>query len=138
MAHLPRLISRLSRPLLATSFIVGGYGVLRAPGPLPELARQRGVPYPEAATRATAAGMIAGGVALGTGLAPVAGGALLVACLVPTTVAVHGFWRQPDPARRRAQRNEFLKNVSLLGGLVIAAVDARSTHPAPPVTLEGA
>jgi uncharacterized membrane protein YphA (DoxX/SURF4 family) len=127
----PQLISRLARPLLAASFVAGGYGVLREPGPLPELARQHGVPLPEAATRATATGMVVGGLALGSGIAPMLGGGTLIACLVPTTLTVHAFWRQADPARRRMQRNEFFKNVSLLGGLVIAAAaSSRRSLPA--------
>lgn len=117
------VLRRVARPMLAGSFVLGGYRVLRNPGPLPEYARQRGVPYPEWATRATATGMLVGGVALGAGVAPVSSAGLLAACLVPTTVTVHGFWWSEEPAKRRTQQNEFSKNVSLLGALALAAAD---------------
>ncbi|MFE0043897.1 DoxX family protein [Streptomyces albireticuli] len=124
MKRTHRTVRGLARPLLAAGFVTGGYGVLRDPGPLPALAERHGVPLPEAATRATAAGMLVGGLALGAGFRPRLSVCLLVVCLVPTTVTVHDFWRQQDPARRVTQRNEFFKNLSLLGGLALAAADA--------------
>ncbi|MEU5420060.1 DoxX family protein [Streptomyces sp. NPDC001407] len=119
-----KTVRGLARPLLAASFVTGGYGVLRDPGPLPALAERHGVPLPEAATRCAAAGMVVGGVALGAGFRPPLSGGLLAACLIPTTMTVHDFWRQQDPARRHAQRHEFFKNLSLLGALGLAVVDA--------------
>ncbi|MEU0932519.1 MULTISPECIES: DoxX family protein [unclassified Embleya] len=125
-----KTLRRLARPLLATGFVTGGYSVLRDPGPLPALAERHGVPLPRVATRGTAAGMLIGGVALGAGFRPSLSIGLLAVCLVPTTVTVHDFWRQQDPVRRIAQRNEFFKNLSLLGGLAIAAADAFATGAA--------
>ena len=45
------------------------------------------------------------------------------ASLVPTTVAGHRFWEEKDPAQRKAQQLHFFKNVSTLGGLLLAAGD---------------
>jgi putative oxidoreductase len=47
---------------------------------------------------------------------------VLAAGLVPTTLAGHPFWGVPKE-QRAAHRTQFLKNVSLLGGLLLAAVD---------------
>ena len=46
--------------------------------------------------------------------------AVLAASLVPTTFAGHPFWEEQDPAPKAAQRMHFFKNVSMLGGLLIA------------------
>jgi uncharacterized membrane protein YphA (DoxX/SURF4 family) len=43
--------------------------------------------------------------------------------LVPTTVAGHRFWEIEDEKERAQQRIHFLKNLSILGGLLIAAAD---------------
>ena len=43
--------------------------------------------------------------------------------LVPTTVAGHPFWEKSDPAEKAADQQQFLKNLSILGGLILAAVD---------------
>ena len=43
--------------------------------------------------------------------------------MVPTTVGGHRFWEESDPARAHPAATHFLKNVSMLGGLLLAAVD---------------
>ena len=42
---------------------------------------------------------------------------------MPTTLAGHAFWKQKDKAERSAQMTQFFKNLSMLGGLVLASVD---------------
>src|SRR5690349_11927975 len=49
--------------------------------------------------------------------------ATLAASMVPTTLAGHPFWQVEDPVARKQQRTNFLKNVSLMGGLILAAMD---------------
>ena len=49
--------------------------------------------------------------------------ALNVGTLVPTTIAGHRFWEETDKQARAQQLTQFLKNVSMLGGLIIAATD---------------
>jgi putative oxidoreductase len=66
---------------------------------------------------------LAGGLLLATrwGRRPAA--AALAVSLVPTTAAGHPFWTYDDPAQRSNQQIHFLKNVGLLGGLLVAAGD---------------
>jgi uncharacterized membrane protein YphA (DoxX/SURF4 family) len=45
------------------------------------------------------------------------------ATLVPTTAASHAFWEQTEVGPRKVQRVQFLKNLGLLGGLLLAAAD---------------
>ncbi len=52
----------------------------------------------------------------------------LAVSLVPTTLAGHAWWKTEDPDERARQRTQFTKNLSLLGGLLIAAED---THGKP-------
>jgi uncharacterized membrane protein YphA (DoxX/SURF4 family) len=47
----------------------------------------------------------------------------LAGTLVPTTIAGHRFWEIDNPQQRSAQRIHFLKNLSMLGGLLLAATD---------------
>ena len=44
----------------------------------------------------------------------------LAGFLVPATLTAHAFWRAP-PAERGAQLANFLKNVAMIGGLLVAA-----------------
>ncbi len=131
-------ISRLfARPMLASMFVVGGLDSFRnadkkAAAAEPVTARlapllQRAVPQlpsdPATLVRLNGAVQVLAGLGLATGRAPRLSATLLAATLVPTTAAGHRFWEQQDPTARAGQRIHFLKNVSMFGGLVIAAGD---------------
>jgi uncharacterized membrane protein YphA (DoxX/SURF4 family) len=133
-------VSRMiARPMLASMFVVGGVNAFKnAPRlgakaadvterlvPLVQRAVP-GLPLPEdpaTLVRLNAGVQIVAAGALATGRAPRLASATLAATLVPTTVAGHPFWAASDPAEKNTQRLQFFKNLSVLGGLVIAAVD---------------
>jgi putative oxidoreductase len=131
-------VSRLiARPMLASTFMIGGARTLKNPsgpatkvGPitsrLAPLVEKAGVPVPddpETLVRINAGVHVAAGLALATGRAPRLAAAILAASLVPTTIAGHAFWESTDPVERRQHLVHFFKNVSILGGLIIAAGD---------------
>src|SRR4051794_4519534 len=131
-------ISRLfARPMLASMFIVGGIDSVRnastkagAAEPVTERLvplLQRVVPQlpsdPATLVRLNGAAQVAAGIGLASGRLPRLSAAVLAATLVPTTAAGHRFWEKSDPSERAAQRIHFFKNVSMLGGLIIASGD---------------
>ncbi len=139
------IMRRIARPMLAAVFVSGGIETLRNPKPRIQAAepivdktvgqvREKlpdEVPTDtESLVRLDAAIKIGAGVALGLGRFPRLAALLLAGTLVPTTAAGHRFWEYEDPKERAAQRSHFLKNVGLLGGLMIAAGD---THGKPSV-----
>jgi hypothetical protein len=73
--------------------------------------------------RVNGAVQIAGGVLLATGKFRRPAALALAGSIVPTTYAGHRFWEELDPATRAQQKMHFLKNVGLLGGLILAAFD---------------
>jgi uncharacterized membrane protein YphA (DoxX/SURF4 family) len=134
--------SRLvARPMLASIFVAGPVNALKnADGhaakakpvadrivPVAEKLGQRvGVPVPTDAktwVRINAGLQLAAAFGLATGRMPRLSSAVLAGSLVPTTLAGHRFWEESDPDAKRAQRIQFFKNLSLLGGLLIAAGD---------------
>ena len=48
---------------------------------------------------------------------------MLAGSLVPTTLAGHRFWEKSETGERTLQQQQFTKNLSMLGGLLLAAVD---------------
>ena len=74
--------------------------------------------------RAKAAADVVAGVLLASGRFTRPAAAVLAAGLVPTTIAGHPFWTFPQPERTKHQ-TDFLKNLGLLGGLLLAAVDTQ-------------
>jgi putative oxidoreductase len=119
---------RIAQPLLAASFVAGGVETLLDPGPRIQRAREAGLdelPFGDAATltRANAAMQIGAGAMLATNRLPRLSALVLAASLLPTTYANNSFWSETDKQLRQQQRSGFLKNVGLLGGLLVTALD---------------
>ena len=133
------IVRRLARPLLASVFIAAGIDALRHPSARTDQAAHllekvpqqvpgadaaaRAAKDPDLVVRANAAALLGGGLLLATGRMPRLASTVLAASIIPTTAIEHAFWEETDPARKAASRSLFLKNVGLLGGLLLAAVD---------------
>jgi uncharacterized membrane protein YphA (DoxX/SURF4 family) len=119
--------------MLASIFVVQGLETFRHPERFTELAEPvvRPVaaqvpPVPddtEQAVRLNGAIQVAAGTTLGLGVLPRISALVLAGTLVPTTLAGHRYWTIPDPEERERQRVHFLKNLTMMGGLLIAAAD---------------
>ncbi|MBB4687349.1 putative membrane protein YphA (DoxX/SURF4 family) [Amycolatopsis jiangsuensis] len=128
----------MARPLLASIFILGGIGTFRdiqghakvaepfltdafdkASGLVPEQVPRD----PATLVRIDAGVKIGAGVALAVGKAPRLAALALLGTLVPTTLAGHRFWEAKDPETKAGEQVQFVKNVSLAGGLLLAASD---------------
>ncbi|MFG1912699.1 DoxX family protein [Kribbella sp. NPDC048928] len=136
------VVRALARPLLSVIFVVQGANAIRNPEPLVPKAQpvtdrlvpmvkrvappQVGDRLPDTTAnlvRLNGAAQVLGGLALATGRGRRLGASLLAASLVPTTLAGHSFWQEKDKAVRNQQRIQFMKNLGIFGGLLLAAVD---------------
>lgn len=133
------IIRRLARPMLSTIFISGGINAMRdaeghAQAVKPWLDKTLGqqsanlpdgVPTePATLVRIDAGVKLGAGVMLALGKCPRLASLALVGSLVPTTLANHAFWEFQDEGQKQAQQIQFLKNVSLTGGLLVVAADS--------------
>jgi putative oxidoreductase len=127
------VLRAVARPLLASIFAVeGGTNLLHpervaataAPVVKPVADRVPAVPAePEQAVRISGAVQLVGGTLLALGRWPRLSALAIAGTLVPTTLAGHRFWAADDPQDRAQQRIQFLKNLAMLGGLLLAAAD---------------
>ncbi|MBF6233810.1 DoxX family protein [Nocardia farcinica] len=124
------LLRRLARPLLATAFVADGVDTLMNPEPrakaaaaLPAEVASRLPADPDTVIKVNAVAQVSGGVLLALGKAPRLASIVLAASVLPATVTQQNFWAEPDPDKKLAKRTAFLKDVSLLGGLLIASAD---------------
>jgi putative oxidoreductase len=133
------LVRRIARPMLSSMFISGGIDALKSPEARAKAAEpviEKLHPAVDKATESlpfelddkqlvqlNGAIQVIGGLMLATGRAPRLSAFALAATLVPTTLAGHRFWEESDPRARNNQRVHFFKNVSMLGGLLLASVD---------------
>ena len=77
----------------------------------------------ETFARVNAAVQVGGGLLLATGKMPRLASAALAFTVIPGSLGGHMFWTEPDPERKAEERRAFMTDLSLLGGLIIAAVD---------------
>jgi putative oxidoreductase len=127
------VLRAIARPMLASIFIIQGYETLSRPEKVSELAepvvrpvaeRLSFVPgETEQVVRISGAVQVVSGSLLALGWWPRLAAAAIAATLGPTTLAGHRFWEAEDEQQRRQQRIQFLKNISMLGGLLITAAD---------------
>ncbi|MCG7596172.1 DoxX family membrane protein [Mycobacterium sp. C3-094] len=131
------LIRRVARPMLSAVFISRGIEALRSPKPAAQSTQNTldglsKLPDPvstnlpsdaETVARINAAVQIGGGLLLATGKLPRFASAALALTVVPGSLSGHNFWNQTDPARKADERRAFVTDISLIGGLIIAAVD---------------
>jgi uncharacterized membrane protein YphA (DoxX/SURF4 family) len=136
------VVRALARPLLSTIFVVQGAKAIRDPEPhvakaqpvadrlVPLIQKvtppQVGDRIPESTVnlvRLNGAAQVIGGLALATGKGRRLGAIVLAGSLVPTTLAGHSFWQETDKTAKAAQKIQFMKNLGIMGGLLLAAVD---------------
>jgi len=131
------LIRRIARPLLSAVFIGQGIDSLRNPKPAAEAAAPtvdglRALPDPvgsripsdpQTFAQINAAVQIGGGLLLATGRAPRIASAALAFTVLPANLGAHMFWSESDPQAKAQKRKDFLTDLSLLGGLIIASAD---------------
>lgn len=131
------LIRRVARPMLSAVFISRGVEALKSPKPATDATRHTleglsklpdpvGTNVPsnaETVAKATAAVQIGGGLLLATGRLPRVASAALALSVVPSSLGGHAFWNEVDPQRKADERRAFITDISLIGGLIIAAVD---------------
>ena len=136
------LLRAIPRTMLASYFVAAGIKAIRDPESLVPAAEplvDRVVPLLKEYTPEQVAGyvpentvtlvringiaQVVGGAALATGKGRRLGALLLAGSLIPSTIAKHPFWTVQDPEERAQDRNHFLKNVSLLGGVLLASQD---------------
>jgi uncharacterized membrane protein YphA (DoxX/SURF4 family) len=131
------LIRRIARPLLSAAFVGQGVDSLLNPKSAAEAAAPtvdglRALPDPLGSSIPTdaqtfaqlnAAVQIGGGLLLATGKAPRIASAALAFTVLPANLGAHMFWSESDPQIKAEKRREFLTDLSLLGGLMIASAD---------------
>ncbi len=121
-------VRALGRALLGTLFVMGGRNQLKKPAhgiAMTDAAKQRyglaGLPDSAQLVQLNGLAMVAAGTTLALGVAPRSSALLLAGLLQPTNLAGHAFWTIDDPQRAFLQRNEFVANLAVTGGLLLVA-----------------
>jgi putative oxidoreductase len=79
----------------------------------------KGVPFPELAVLVSGTLILVGGLSVLLGLWPQIGAASLGLFLIVVTPVMHNFWDISDPGQRMVELGNFMKNIALLGGVLL-------------------
>ena len=131
-----RMLRMTGRLLMGTTYAVLGFDAWREPGGRVDQASETldalrsFLPIPEddeRVVRANGGAQAAAGALLAVGIMPRLSATVLAGSMIPTSLAGHAFWKIDDPAARKMQRVQFLKNLAMIGGLLAVAGTNRST-----------
>lgn len=106
------------RILLAAIFVISGFGKIGGFEGTVGYIASKGLPMPQVLAALTVALELGGGILLIVGYQARWVALLLFLWLIPTTFIFHKFWGI-DAAQAQMQMIQFLKNVSIMGGMLL-------------------
>ncbi len=109
----------LGRILLGGFFLMQGITHFTKLEMMTGYAASKKVPMPKAAVTVAGVLLLIGGLGILTGLYISASLMALVLFLVPVSFMMHPYWRETDPQMKMADRVNFMKNMALLGAILI-------------------
>ncbi len=116
--NLTNTAALIGRVLLAAIFVISGYGKIGGFHGVAGYIGSKGLPMPEVLAALTIALELGGGILLIVGYKVRWVALLFFLWLIPTTLIFHRFWGI-DPAQAQNMQIHFLKNVSIMGGMLL-------------------
>jgi uncharacterized membrane protein YphA (DoxX/SURF4 family) len=116
----------LARRLLGVTFVVGGVEALRDADRRARQLQGRaelGGADPQQVARGLAGAQIAAGTLLLLNRFPRLSSLVLAATVVPEAATAHAFWAESDKQHSETQRTLFVRDLGLLGGLLVSVDD---------------
>lgn len=113
----------VAHALLAGIFVVGRWGALSKPAGCPNKVAAVGITQPELAVALNAVVMVGAGRLLGLSTHPKVAATLLIGSMIPTTVVGHAFWKEEPGPGREHHVVQLLKNLGLIGGLLLVLTE---------------
>jgi putative oxidoreductase len=110
----------IGRVLLSLIFVLSGFDKLTGWSDTGAYMASKGMPFVPFFLGAAIVLELGGGLSVALGYRARLGALALAVFVVPTTLIFHDFWTLADP-ERQLQTIMFLKNLSMLGGLLLVA-----------------
>ncbi len=111
--------------LLVGRIIFGGYFLFMGINHFLKLnsntgyAQSKGIIFPKFSVIITGILLALGGLGIVLGMYVNIALLFLVLFLIPTTILMHNFWKETEPGKRNAEMYGFLKNMALLGAIIM-------------------
>ncbi len=139
MEILRRFLPLVGRVLLALIFLTSGFNKITGWSGTADYMAGEGMPMVPLFLAGAIVFEIVGGLSVMLGFKARIGALVLVIFLIPATIIFHDFWTVEDAMQRRMQMIMFMKNLSIMGGLLLVmglgpgpcSLDNRRAAPAP-------
>jgi putative oxidoreductase len=109
----------LGRILFGGYFAFNGFNNLIMLDMMSEYAKSKGTPLPKLSVAFSSLLLIVGGLSVLFDFLPRIGLVVLTVFLVPVTCIIHPFWKVQDPTAKMGEMINFMKNLALLGAVLI-------------------
>jgi putative oxidoreductase len=121
------IVPLFGRVLIAAIFLISGFFKIAGYSQVVGYAAAKGLPFSAVAIGCAAGVEILGGLAVLVGFKTRIAAWLLFLYLIPTTFVFHNFWALEGMARQD-NMTHFLKNVAIMGGLLILAANGAGAY----------
>jgi putative oxidoreductase len=115
----------IGRIIFGSYFIFNAFNHFTHIGVMSGYAESKGVPAARLAVVVTGLLLLLGGISMLLGLYPIFGIILLLIFFIPVSFWMHAFWTTADPQRKMIERINFMKNMALIGALLMLFMIAR-------------
>jgi putative oxidoreductase len=109
----------IGRIIFAAFWLMGASNHFTKLNDMSGYAKAKGVPFPKLAVAGTGVLLLLGGASVLLGVCPTVGIILLIVFMLGTTFLMHNFWVVSDPQMKQADMINFLKNMALVGALLM-------------------
>ena len=109
----------LGRIIFGAYFLFSGFNHFKNEKMLTGYSKSKGVPSPRFAVLLSGAMMMIGGIGFILNMYLQESVILFLIFLVPTTFMMHAFWKVSDPMHKMNEQVNFMKNVALIGALLM-------------------
>jgi uncharacterized membrane protein YphA (DoxX/SURF4 family) len=110
----------IGRVIVGSFFLMNAFNHFAQLSMMTGYAKSKGIPAPAFAVGGSGVLLFLGGLSLLLGYHPTIGVGLLVIFLLGVSFGIHNFWTIQDPQAKRGEMTNFLKNMAILGLLLMA------------------
>lgn len=125
MGNIANIAFLIGRIIVGGFFLMSGFNHFAKLNMMAGYAKSKGMPSPAFAVGGTGALLLLGGASLLLGYHPTIGAALLVIFLLGVSFGIHNFWTLQDEQAKMGEMTNFLKNMALLGLLLMTLLIPR-------------
>jgi len=119
MSNIHDIAFIIGRVIVGCFFLMNGFNHFAQLKMMTGYAKSKGIPAPSLAVGGSGVLLFLGGLSLLLGYHPTLGAAVLVVFLLGVSFGIHNFWTVQDQQARMGEMINFLKNMAILGLLLM-------------------